>query len=800
MRTTHRYCCAISALLLVLIASCNITSVPDGGITGSFEILGKQFTFSLGDVGAIDVTADTSKEVAVGFPLLFDEPPATVPPSGTMRLPSSEVGVGQLLSKAVRTGRVLPLNGSGIIRFKIASGQSADLCDSAVLLAEYQLTYNAGVVAIVDEFYDLSAEALAILATNEVTICIEITLDFDAVITLGGFTCTFGGSAPIDADFVLSNDDTLENIHILLPGEDFDPAANRLTPGATRNETISVDAGETVLVRAGRNGSVLDSVTCPAVNGDDYVATVSWNGISLSCDATQTDDGTGVDDDDDTPEPGTTIQIPIDNLGGIATRAPVTGTYNSIDYGVVGVLYDQTPLTDFVAPESTSISVDLDALGLANVETIYMAIHSSFVPDLPNGVPMGTLTVFYAEGGSTTTLDFVLGSNTAEWSYERPEHGTVPHALVPTLYTFPTMIDSDFEYLGHEYRVNFTPDASRTISCITLSIASGATYAAYRDAASPTATWASQYIAAMTLVGPAGAPSIIGDCSGVTIPVADCDDDDFCNPLCAVGEDPDCDDDANGGDDSTEDCSADSTCNPACTAENPDPDCDNDCAADGECNDQCTPGNPDPDCEEDCSADNVCNVNCSDLNPDPDCDTPDAGTPQCTARSDFENGDDGWTLEGDAEGGRSEPDYNITGGNPGAFISADDDALGGIWYFRAPAEYHGNFEGAYGHTLTYDLKQSIDNFQLDRRDIILTGNEGTVIWFDTSFNPGTDWTPYTVSIDAAAGWMNDDDSAASEAQIRAVLADLEDIQIRGEFRNGEDTGSLDNVVLNSDCP
>jgi hypothetical protein len=176
------------------------------------------------------------------------------------------------------------------------------------------------------------------------------------------------------------------------------------------------------------------------------------------------------------------------------------------------------------------------------------------------------------------------------------------------------------------------------------------------------------------------------------------------------------------------------------------------------------------------------------------------GDPKCTARSDFESGDDGWTLQGDAEGGRSDPDFNVTGGNPGAFISADDDALGGIWYFQAPAEYRGNFAAAYGQTLSFDLKQSIDNSQLDRRDIIITGDGGSVIWFDTANNPGTDWTAYSVVLDASAGWMNDDDSPASEAQIRAVLADIEDLQIRGEYRNGEDTGSLDNVVLNSGCP
>jgi hypothetical protein len=750
-----------------LIAACNlnIDSVPDGGIVGSIELFGRTINFSLGDVGAIDVPANTPTEVPVGF-RLFDETPTMVPPSGTMRLPSSSVGVGQRLSKAMPTARALPLNGSGTIRFRIASGTSASLCDSAITLAEYELTYNAGVAAIVDEEYELSQEALAIIITNDVTICIEITLDFDAVITLDGFTFSFGGSSgALSGTFNLSNDDAFENIHILMPGEDFDPATNRLTPGAGRTVTIDVAGGETVNVRAGRNGAILASTDCPAVTGSDFTADASWNGATLSCNVTPTGDGSG---DPDTPAPGTIIQVPIDNAGGIAAPAPVTTTLGGVDYGVVGVLYDQTPLTNFPIVEPDLISVDLTDLGLEAVSTIYMAVHSSFVPDLSNGVSMGTLTVFYAEGGATDILAFTLGGNTAEWSYDRPENAPVAHSLATTLYTFPTEIDSAFEYLGREYAVTLPVDASRTISCITLALPAATTYSALRED-SPTDTYASQYVAAMTLEGPAGAPDIVGDCTGISIPVPDCDADGFCNPLCAPGDDPDCT--------SSEDCSAD-----------------------GECNDNCTAATPDPDCEEDCSADGICNANCSELDPDPDCTVVAPGDPKCTARSDFESGDDGWTLQGDAEGGRSDPDFNVTGGNPGAFISADDDALGGIWYFQAPAEYRGNFAAAYGQTLSFDLKQSIDNSQLDRRDIIITGDGGSVIWFDTANNPGTDWTAYSVVLDASAGWMNDDDSPASEAQIRAVLADIEDLQIRGEYRNGEDTGSLDNVVLNSGCP
>jgi hypothetical protein len=226
---------------------------------------------------------------------------------------------------------------------------------------------------------------------------------------------------------------------------------------------------------------------------------------------------------------------------------------------------------------------------------------------------------------------------------------------------------------------------------------------------------------------------------------------------------------------------------------------DGECSADGVCNEGCPIETPDPDCAEVCTADGFCNENCSDLDPDPDCDMSSGGDPQCTARSTFESGDEAWTLEGDAEGGRAEPDYNFAGGNPGAFISADDDAAGGVWYFRAPAKFLGDFSGAYGRTLTFDLQQSSLSNQFNGRDVILMGN-GLLIWFDTANNPGLEWTSYSVTIDAAAGWFLNDDTPASEAQIREVLATIDDLRIRGEFVSGADTGGLDNVVLNSDCP
>jgi hypothetical protein len=68
-------------------------------------------------------------------------------------------------------------------------------------------------------------------------------------------------------------------------------------------------------------------------------------------------------------------------------------------------------------------------------------------------------------------------------------------------------------------------------------------------------------------------------------------------------------------------------------------------------------------------------------------------------------------------------------------------------------------------------------------------------------NPEADkWTPYTLKIDAERGWQMLDEkwqatSVATEEQVKAVLRNLTDLRIRGEFKGGADTGYLDNVVF-----
>jgi len=164
--------------------------------------------------------------------------------------------------------------------------------------------------------------------------------------------------------------------------------------------------------------------------------------------------------------------------------------------------------------------------------------------------------------------------------------------------------------------------------------------------------------------------------------------------------------------------------------------------------------------------------------------------------STFDSGDEGWRITGDAQSGSVIPDWYSTGGNPDGYISARDDVQGGTWYFQAGPDFQGDFSSAYGTLLTFDLRQSGTHSQFNNVDVYISG-AGTALAFDTSYNPGTDWTGYAVELSELAGWKVNDlnGPAATQQQVQSVLANISNFRIRGEYISGSDVGDLDNVYM-----
>jgi hypothetical protein len=60
---------------------------------------------------------------------------------------------------------------------------------------------------------------------------------------------------------------------------------------------------------------------------------------------------------------------------------------------------------------------------------------------------------------------------------------------------------------------------------------------------------------------------------------------------------------------------------------------------------------------------------------------------------------------------------------------------------------------------------------------------------------GTDWTNFSVQLSASANWRWNWNQPATQEQMHQVLAAPTRLEIRGEFRTGDDTGGLDNIQL-----
>jgi alkaline phosphatase D len=158
----------------------------------------------------------------------------------------------------------------------------------------------------------------------------------------------------------------------------------------------------------------------------------------------------------------------------------------------------------------------------------------------------------------------------------------------------------------------------------------------------------------------------------------------------------------------------------------------------------------------------------------------------------FEATTHGWLVSGDS--GAVQPQHHVAGGDPGGYLSYEDEALGETWYFRAPDSVLAALAAAEHGTLTYSLKQSEPVVGVFEDDVVIIGPAGRLS-YRFPYSPGTAWNTFTVRLTAAAGWRWNWNAAATQEQIRSVLANPTSLEIRGEYHTGPDEGALDTVEL-----
>jgi len=160
---------------------------------------------------------------------------------------------------------------------------------------------------------------------------------------------------------------------------------------------------------------------------------------------------------------------------------------------------------------------------------------------------------------------------------------------------------------------------------------------------------------------------------------------------------------------------------------------------------------------------------------------------------DFSTSAQGWLIASDT--GAVDPIVESRGGHPGGYISAKDEEGGETWYYRAPASVLAQLSAAEFGTLTYSVKQSEIEPGFPDDDVVIVGKAGRLSYrFDHA--PGTDWTTFSAPL-SAAGWTWNWNMRATQEQMKSVLSDPIRLEIRGEYRTGEDIGGLDTFRLSA---
>ncbi|MBN1511573.1 MAG: hypothetical protein JXB13_06120 [Phycisphaerae bacterium] len=272
------------------LSGCSVSVGPaagGGGLAVSFSIGGKSFMFTLGTAGYFPLQPNAVvRNVADVQP--FAQAPSDTPATGAVRLRGSSITIlppgGSAKSMEAAQAAI---SGTARLRVAIDAPGALSPCDSGVDLGEFEIVVANGVVTSVGPGLALHLAAVDYFNRNDLAMCLEMTADFEAGLQIEGIDVTFGPSQSGAGDGLRATFDrrNLESppIHLLAPGEDFG-AENQIGIGVPRTLLIDdLSINGLVTFRAGRDGQVLDSVTCPPVRYSGYYAIVEWDGTDLRC-------------------------------------------------------------------------------------------------------------------------------------------------------------------------------------------------------------------------------------------------------------------------------------------------------------------------------------------------------------------------------------------------------------------------------------------------------------------------------------------------------------------------------------
>jgi hypothetical protein len=166
--------------------------------------------------------------------------------------------------------------------------------------------------------------------------------------------------------------------------------------------------------------------------------------------------------------------------------------------------------------------------------------------------------------------------------------------------------------------------------------------------------------------------------------------------------------------------------------------------------------------------------------------------------STFDSGDEGWRVQGGNLPEPTQPQYEPFGG----YILSQ---AGGEWYWIAPAAFRGDFSAAYNGDLEFDLTWNPDKpcGSKDYEDFVFLSGGGYTIWHEAPTLPTETPTGYSLRLHESESWyLKDTNTRVTKLQLMALLSDLSQVKIRGNFWHSknqgcEALGTLDNVAIES---
>ena len=164
------------------------------------------------------------------------------------------------------------------------------------------------------------------------------------------------------------------------------------------------------------------------------------------------------------------------------------------------------------------------------------------------------------------------------------------------------------------------------------------------------------------------------------------------------------------------------------------------------------------------------------------------------ASSSFDTGDEEWVCVSTL-GNWWSVTWSPTGGNPGGHVSGSDEDAGAFG-FGAPAKFGGDKGDAYGQDLTFDIQTDVANPVGGW--VGLEGNDGIQITCAYAAPAGPNaWYGRSVLLSEADAWFYvDGGDPVTQADMVAILGDLEGLAIAAEFKEGlDETSRLDNVFM-----